>query len=194
MVTAHGLAPWQRHSRSEEALLLRRARTDDIASLAAMKRRVESRAYAHLGTPEALAVRLGARCTAWHVLTLLGEGHLVLVAEVRGQLAGMAAAAVEGQVDGPVLRLHSAYVELTGHGVGRALTAARLEVAAGLGIERVVASCLVGADRAADRLRAFGLVSSGPPTPCPTFPGVLLSHWTGSVVTALERVDQRHAT
>jgi hypothetical protein len=170
----------------QAGLVLRRATPSDVGPLAALKRRVETRTYAHLGTPEALAVRLRERCSAWHLLTLLGEGDLVLVAEVGRELAGMAAAAVEERADGPALRLHSAYVERSGHGAGRALTAARLEAASGLGLERVVASCLVGVHRAQARVQALGMVPDGPATPCSSFPGATLSHWTGSVSTALE--------
>lgn len=180
-------SPWQRYSRPEAGLRLRRATPSDVVELAALKRRVETRCYAHLGTAEALAVRLSARCTAWYLLTCLGEGDLVLVAEVGDELAGLAAATLEQPQDCPVLRLHSAYVERPGHGAGAALTAARLAAAAGLGIGRVTATALVGAPGAAARLVRLGLVEEGSPTPCPTFPGVALSHWVGSVHTALER-------
>lgn len=188
MRTLPARTPWQRHSRPEAGLVLRPAASGDLAPLAALKRRVETRAYSHLGTPEALAERLRLRCTAWHLLTLIGEGHLVLVAEVDGTPAGLAAAGVDRHSGDGALRLHSAYVEQPGRGVGRALTAARLEAGARQGLSRVVAGALVGAHQAEERLRCLGLVETGPRTPCPTFPGVLLSHWAGSVDTALERV------
>lgn len=178
-------APWLRHSRPDAGLLLRPATTSDVGELAALKRRVETRCYAHLGSPEALAVRLRERCTAWHLLTLMGEGHLVLVAELHREVVGLAAARVEHQNEAPALRLHSAYVERPGYGAGQALTAARLDAAANLGIEQVVASSLVGAHSAGKRLRRLGLVPDGPSTPCPTFPGVGLAHWRGSLGTAL---------
>lgn len=179
--------PWVRHSRPDEGLVLRPARMADAGSLAALKRRVETRCYAHLGTPEALAVRLRERCSAWHLLTLMGEGHLVLVAELHGEPIGLAAARAEQHDEGPALRLHSAYVDRPGHGAGQALTAARLRAAADLGIETVVASSLVGAHSAGKRLRQLGLVPDGPTTSCPTFPGVGLAHWRGDVLTALGR-------
>jgi len=178
--------PWQRHSRPEDDLLIRPAAMADAGILAALKRRVETRCYAHLGTPEALAVRLRERCSAWHLLTLMGEGHLVLVAELHGEPIGLAAARLERRDDAPVLRLHSAYVDRPGYGAGQALTAARLQAASDLGIERVVASSLVGAHSAGKRLRRLGLVPDGPITPCPTFPGVGLAHWRGSVTAALQ--------
>src|SRR5690349_21213324 len=94
--------PWQVHSRDD--LRLRPATTDDLVPLAALKRRVESRTYAHLGSPEALAIRLHRRCTAWYLLTRIGEGDLLLVAERAGELVGMAAATVQSSFE---VRLHS---------------------------------------------------------------------------------------
>ena len=176
--------PWQLHSRPLDGLRIRPATPGDVVELAGLKRRVECATYAHLGTPEALNVRLHRRCTAWYVLTRIGEGDLVLVAEMRDQLVGTAAASL---LPGPVLRLHSAYVEHSGYGAGRALTAARLEAADRLGVREVVADCLVGVPEAADRLTALGVVQSGRSVST-SFPGVDVSHWSGMVRTALERV------
>ena len=173
--------PWQRYSRP--GLSLRPAVPTDVVALAGLKRRVESRCYAHLGTPAAMAVRLHRRCTAWYLLSRIGEGDLLLVAEAGGSLVGLGAASL---LEGPTLRLHSAYVEHGGLGAGRALTAARLEAAERLGVEDVVADCFIGADAAADRLRRLGLVETGRGV-SPTFPGVGVSHWAGLVHTALER-------
>lgn len=179
---------WVRFSRPAEGLVLRPARPTDALPLAALKRRVETASYAHLGSPEAFAVRLRERCSAWHLLSLLGEGHLLLTAALHGDLAGLAAARVEVDEQRlPALRLHSAYVERPGLGVGRALTAARLLAGAELGLERVVASSLVGARSAGRRLRNLGLRPAGPSTPCATYPGVGLAHWEGDLATALAR-------
>ena len=175
--------PWQLFSRPLDGLRLRPATPGDVVQLAALKRRVETAAYVHLGTPEALAVRLHRRCTGWYLLTRLGEGDLVLVAEMRDQLIGMAAASIQ---PGAVLKLHSAYVEHAGYGAGRALTAARLEAADRLGVTELAADCLVGATEAAARLASLGMIEIGR-TESPTFPGVDVSHWSGMVGTALER-------
>jgi hypothetical protein len=175
--------PWQLFSRPLVGLRLRPATPGVVVELAALKRRVETATYGHLGAPEALAARLQQRCTAWYLLTRLGEGDLVLVAEMRDRLIGMAAAAIQ---PGPVLRLHSAYVEHAGYGAGRALTATRLEAAARLGVTELVADCLVGAPEAAARLARLGMIELGR-TESPTFPGVDVSHWSGKVRTALER-------
>lgn len=188
--------PWEvprqngpRHAGEE--VLVRRATADDLVELAALKRRVERLCYGHLGTPEALSVRLHRRCTAWYLLGRLAAGELVLVAEHDGALLGLAAARVD-RVDGqPRLHLHSTCVERAGQGVGRSLTLARLEAADRLGLRIVTADCLVGAEPAARRLRGLGLVEVGERSSSPTFPGVGLSHWAGSVQTALERVTPR---
>jgi hypothetical protein len=180
--------PWQRHSRPTDGLHLRPATPGDVVALAALKRAVEARCYASLGTPEALAVRLRERCSAWYLLTRLGEGDLVLLAELAGRPVGLAAASVTTGRRGPQLRLHSTYTNLPGYGVGRALTAARLEAGAALGLRTVVADTLVGADAAARRLESLGLVRTGRTRACPTFPGARLSHWTGDLHTARERV------
>lgn len=169
--------------------LLRRATPDDVVELAALKRRVERRCYAHLGTPQALAIRLHRRCTAWHLLTRIAEGDLLLVAEEDGELIGLGAARVDRHLRGPSLHLHSAYVERPGLGVGRALTRARLRAAADLGIGEVTADLLVGAYGTERRLQSLGMEEVGERTCSPTFPGVLLSHWTGSLHTALERLQ-----
>lgn len=185
MRTATGIhpAPWQLYSRPLEGLRLRPATPGDVVELAALKRRVERATYGHLGTPEALNVRLHRRCTAWYLLTRIGEGDLVLVAEMRDRLVGMAAASL---LPGPVLRLHSAYVEHAGYGAGRALTATRLEAAHRLGVGELVADCLVGVPEAAARLAALGLTETGRSV-SPSFPGIDVSHWSGKVRTALER-------
>jgi hypothetical protein len=164
------------------ALTLRRADPADVVALAALKRRVETRCYAHLSDGPSLAFRLQERCSAWYLLSRLGEGDLILVAELAGQLIGLAAAAVE---PGPAVRLHSTYVEVHGYGAGRALTLARLGAAAELGIETVVADCLLGAAAAATRLAGLGMHDTGIVVPCPSFPGVRQSRWIGSVRDAL---------
>ena len=176
--------PWQMFSRPLDGLRLRPATPGDVVQLAALKRRVETATYGHLGTAEALAVRLHRRCTGWYLLTRIGEGDLVLVGEMRDQLIGMAAASIQ---HGPVLKLHSAYVEHAGYGAGKALTAARLEAADRLGVTDVVADSLAGVPEAAARLAALGMVEVGR-SESPTFPGVDVSHWSGKVGTALERV------
>jgi hypothetical protein len=177
------LSPWDLHSRPHDGLRLRPAAFDDVVQLAALKRRVEAATYGHLGTPEALALRLHRRCTGWYLLTRIGEGDLVLVAETGDRLVGMAAASVQ---PGPGLKLHSAYVEHGGYGAGRALTASRLEAADRLGIEDLAADCLVGVPQAASRLAALGMAETGR-SASSSFPGVDVSHWSGKVGTALRR-------
>lgn len=172
--------------------LLRRATPDDVVALAALKRRVERRTYAHLGTEEALSVRLHRRCTAWHLLGRIAAGDLVLVAELEGELVGLGAASVVRGEGAPRLHLHSACVEQPGRGIGRALTRSRLEAGAGLGLTKVTADCLVpwqpGLTASELRLARLGLRESGPRSASPTFPGAGLSHWSGSVHTALTRL------
>ena len=165
-------------------LLLRPATTDDVVALAALKRRVERRCYAHLGTAEALSVRLHRRCTAWYLLGRLSAGDLVLVAEQEGTLVGLGCARVEHGAQGPSLHLHSAYVERPGQGIGTALTLARLQAARALGVRTVTAHCLVGVVTAERRLRALGLVETQARTDSLTFPGVGMSHWAGRLHTA----------
>lgn len=183
--------PWALASRPSEGLVLRRATVDDVVELAALKRRVERRCYADLGSEEALTVRLHRRCTAWYLLTRIGEGDLVLVAEADGRVAGLGGARVERRPGGrPVLHLHGTYVEATGLGVGKALTRARLEAADRLGLTVVTADCLVPRGRPAPRpaelrLAAMGMAEVSPPTDSPTFPGVLVSHWAGAVADVL---------
>ena len=184
--------PWALASRPD--LTVRRAAVDDVVALAALKRRVERRCYADLGNEEALRVRLHRRGTAWHLLTRLGEGDLVLLAEVNGVLAGLGAARVDRRPSGePVLHLHSTYVEVIGAGVGAALTRARLDAADRLGVRDVTADCLVprrrdGLRPAELRLARLGLVEVGVPTDSPTFPGAQVSHWRGRVQEALHRL------
>ncbi|MGB8650231.1 MAG: hypothetical protein WCD35_06180 [Mycobacteriales bacterium] len=176
--------PWELHT---PGLRVRQARAEDLADLAALKRRVERLCYAHLGSAEALAVRLHRRCTAWYLLTCLGAGDLLLVAELEGVPIGLGAARVTGDAGQASLHLHSTYVERPGVGAGRALTVARLEAANRLGLRTVTADCLLGAARAAHRLAALGLEDTGRRSASPTFPGVALSHWAGSLHTALDR-------
>jgi GNAT superfamily N-acetyltransferase len=179
-----------------DGIWLRPATAFDVVELATLKRRVERRCYGHLGTPEALSVRLHRRCTAWYLLGRLSAGELLMVAEHEERLVGLGAARVDragepgSRMAGPRLHLHSTYVEWPGRGIGRALTRARLAAAERLGLRTVTADCLVGAEAAARRLRALGLVEVGERTPSPTFPGVGLSHWAGNLHTALERVDR----
>ncbi|MGZ6826839.1 MAG: GNAT family N-acetyltransferase [Mycobacteriales bacterium] len=172
--------------------LLRRATPDDVVALAALKRRVERRTHAHLGSEQALSVRLHRRCTAWYLLSRLAAGELLLVAEQDGELLGLGAARVERGTGAPALHLHSACVERRGLGLGRALTRARLEAGAGLGLQVVTADCLVGPSEeltpAELRLARLGLRETSPRTPSPTFPGAGLSHWSGSLHTALTRL------
>jgi L-amino acid N-acyltransferase YncA len=167
---------------------IRRATADDVVELAALKRRVERRCYAHLGTPEALAVRLHRRCTAWYLLGRISAGDLVLVAEDELGLLGLGAAQIERRLGKPVLHLHSTYVDQPGQGVGAALTRARLSAANALGVRTVTADCFVGAAEPARRVRMLGLVEMGQRTASPTYPGAALSHWAGSLQTALDRV------
>jgi hypothetical protein len=169
-------------------LRIRRATADDVIGLAALKRRVERRCYAHLGTPEALAVRLHRRCTAWYLLGRISAGDLVLLAEDELGLLGLGAARIDQLPTGPVLHLHSSYADQAGQGVGRALTLARLRTAAALDVRTVTADCFVGATESARRLHRLGLREVGVRTPSPTYPGVTLSHWAGSLHTAQERV------
>jgi hypothetical protein len=168
---------------------IRRAVPDDVVELAALKRRVERRCYAHLGTPEALAIRLHRRCTAWYLLGRISAGDLVLVAQDEGGLLGLGAARVDRRPAGPVLHLHSTYVDQSGHGAGRALTQARLRAGHALGIVTITADCLVGVPEAARRLRLMGLVEVAERTASPTYPGVTLSHWAGSLHTAIKSVS-----
>lgn len=169
-------------------LRIRRATEHDAVELAALKRRVERRCYAHLGTPEALAIRLHRRCTAWYLLSRISAGDLVLVAQDELGLLGMAAARIDCSPLGPRLHLHSTYVEQPGHGVGRALTRARLGAAVALGVRDVTADCFVGAHEPARRLRLLGLSEVGHPTASVTYPGTSLSHWVGSLHTGVGRV------
>lgn len=183
--------PWALASRPSDGLVVRRAAVDDVVELAALKRRVETRCYADLGSPEALAVRLHRRCTAWYLLTRIGEGDLLLVAEAEGRLAGLGAARIDRRPGGrPVLHLHGTYVEANGLGFGKALTRARLEAADRLGLTVVTADCLVPRHRterrpAERRLAGLGLAELGPATDSPTFPGALVSHWAGTVSEVL---------
>jgi L-amino acid N-acyltransferase YncA len=169
-------------------LRIRRATVDDVVELAALKRRVERRCYAHLGTPEALAIRLHRRCTAWYLLGRISAGDLVLVAEDELGLLGLGAAQIDRRAAGPVLHLHSTYVDQPGQGVGRALTRARLSAAHALGVRTVTADCFVGGPESARRMHLLGLVEVGERTASPTYPGAALSHWAGSLQTALDRI------
>jgi len=178
--------PWELFSHPSPGLRLRPATPQDVAALADLRLRVEARTYAHLGPSWALARRLLLRCSPAHLRDLLDRGDLLLMAELGRTPLGLAAAQLSLGGD---LRLHSTYVEGSGHGIGRALTAARLEAARRLGIERVVADCFVGVPRAEARLRHLGMVEHGPRTASPTFPGAALSHWAGDVHTALDRVS-----
>ncbi|MCW2599079.1 MAG: hypothetical protein JWM02_908 [Frankiales bacterium] len=185
--------PWvlptqERRVLGDAGLHIRRATPEDVVELAALKRRVERLCYGHLGTAEALSVRLHRRCTAWYLLSRIAAGELLLVAEQGNTLVGLGCARVDRVDDVPQLRLHSTYVERTRHGAGRALTSARLQAADQLGLRVVTAACLVGAEAAARRLRGLGMMEVGQRTSSPTFPGVGLSHWLGSVQTALEIV------
>jgi RimJ/RimL family protein N-acetyltransferase len=171
--------------------LVRRATAEDVVALAALKRRVERLAYAHLGTAESLSVRLHRRCTAWYLLGRLAEGELLLVNEEDDVLLGMAAARVDRTMTGPTLHLHSAAVAHPGRGLGSALTRARLEAAAALGIRRVTADCMIGAHGATERMQRMGLSQVGQTRSSNTFPGVRLSHWSGSVHTALTSLPVR---
>ena len=167
---------------------IRRATAADVVELAALKRRVERRCYAHLGTPEALAIRLHRRCTAWYLLGRISAGDLVLVAEDELGLLGLGAARIHRPPSGPVLHLHSAYADQPGHGVGRALTLARLSAAHVLGMRTVTADCFVGATEPTRRMHMLGLVEVGERTASPTYPGAALSHWAGSLQTAMDSV------
>jgi hypothetical protein len=190
LAPAH-LPAW--HALPDEPLL-RQAAPGDLVELAALKRRVERRCYAHLGTAEALSVRLHRRGTAWYLLGLLAAGDLVLLAEHDGALVGLGAARVERRDGVPQLHLHAAAVDRSGLGAGRALTRARLRAGADLGLAVVTADCLVGAFRAEARLRRLGLTEVGERTASPTFPGAGLSHWAGSLHTAMERVIRQEGT
>lgn len=182
--------PWDFQSDESDSWRIRPATPFDVVELASLKRRVERSCYATLGTAEALAVRLHRRCTAWYLLGRIGEGELVLVAELEGVLVGLGAARLDRADGRPRLHLHSTYVESRGRGIGRALTRARLEAADRLGLRDVTADCLVGATAAEQRLRDLGLTEAAARTASPTFPGVNLSHWAGSLQTALERVTR----
>lgn len=171
---------------------VRLATADDLVELAALKRRVEQRCYGHLASQQALAVRLHRRGTAWWLLGRLAEGDLLLLASVDGRLAGLGAARFDGDGEGPHrVHLHSSYVDQEGHGAGRALLAARLRIAAARGVGTVTADAFVGYLPEELRLRRLGLRPVAPPTASTTFPGVGLSHWAGSVQTALERLERR---
>jgi hypothetical protein len=169
-------------------LRIRQATADDVVELAALKRRIERRCYAHLGTPEALSIRLHRRCTAWYLLSRISAGDLVLVAEDELGLLGLGAARLDRPRIGPVLHLHSTYTDQPGQGVGHALTRARLSAAGALGVRTVTADCFVGCPEAVRRMDRMGLVEVGERTASPTYPGAALSHWTGSLQTALTRV------
>lgn len=179
--------PSQQHLPAVAGVRLRVATHDDLDALAGLKRRVETATYGHLATPAALAVRHHRRCTAWFLRTLLAKGDLLLVAEQDQGLVGMAAAAFR---PGPLLRLHSAYVETPGLGLGRLLTTSRLEEAHRRGIDAVSADSFVGVPAAAARLAALGMVQTGR-SPSPTFPGVDVLHWSGKVEVALERATTK---
>ncbi|MCW2501048.1 MAG: hypothetical protein JWN87_2724 [Frankiales bacterium] len=178
--------PWDPRSRQADGLRIRPATPDDVVELAALKRRVERQCYAHLGTAEALSVRLHRRCTGWYLLGRLAAGELVLTAEHDGRPVGLGVARVDRVGGRPQLHLHSTYVERRGLRAGKALTVSRLEAADRLGLQVVTADCFVGATAAAARLRALGLEEVSR-TASPTFPGVGLSHWAGSLHTALDR-------
>lgn len=169
---------------SPPVLTVREVLAEDLAPVAALKRRVERRDYAGLASPDALAVRLHRRGTAWWLLGRLAAGDLLLLAEVDGLVVGLGAA----RWDGDAVHLHSGCVE--GYGAGRALLSARLEAARGLGLTRVTANAFVGS-AAEGRLGLLGMERRGPDTPSLTFPGVPLSHWSGTVHTALTNLSRR---
>jgi hypothetical protein len=182
--------PWGPHSRAGDSLRIRRASPEDLIELAALKRRVERACYAHLGTPEALAIRLHRRGTAWFLLGRIAAGELLLVAEHEDTLVGLGAARIDRAGGEPRLHLHSTYVERRGLGAGRAITRSRLEAADRLGLRTVTADCLVGATSSEERLHELGLVEVAARTQSPTFPRVGVSHWAGSLQTALDRVTR----
>jgi L-amino acid N-acyltransferase YncA len=135
-----------------------------------------------------LAIRLHRRCTAWYLLGRISAGDLVLVAEDELGLLGLGAARLDRKPGGPVLHLHSTYTDQPGQGVGRALTRARLAAADALGVRTVSADCFVGAAEPTRRMHMLGLVEVGERTASPTYPGAALSHWAGSLHTAMDRV------
>lgn len=183
---------------TDRDLLVRRAVADDLVELAALKRRIERRCYGHLASEQALAIRLHRRATAWWLVGRLAAGDLLLLAQVGGRTVGLGAARLDHCSDGaPRVHLHSGYVEEDGYEAEHALLAARLEAAEALGVVTVTADAFVGATTAtetADRLRQLGMAEVSAPTESPTFPGAALSHWAGSVHTALDRLDRRRTT
>ena len=176
--------------RRPSSIVVRQVGFDDVVELAALKRRVERVAYAHLGTAEALSVRLHRRGTAWWLMGRIAAGDAVLLATRGDQLLGLGAA----RLDEHSIHLHSTYVEAQRQGVGSALTAARLDIATAWGLRVLTADCFVGATGAQTRLAALGLRDTGRRSASHTFPGVGLSHWVGSVHTARERLAIRNAS
>jgi L-amino acid N-acyltransferase YncA len=191
--------PWAEPFTADRDLLVRRAIADDLVELAALKRRIERCCYAHLASEAALAIRLHRRATAWWLVGRLAAGDLLLLAQVGGRTVGLGAARLDRDPDGaPRVHLHSGYVdgevEEDGYGAGRALLTARLQAAEALGAATVTADAFVGATAAtesAHRLRRLGMAQIAAPTESATFPGVPLSHWAGSVHTALDSLDRR---
>ena len=184
--------PWSVPFTRDPRVQVRRATPDDVVELAALKRRVERRCYAHLASDAALSVRLHRRGTAWWLLNRLAAGDLLLLAQLEGRTIGLAGARLDRPGAGAArLHLHSSYVEDEGHGAGTALLAARLEVADALGVATVTADAFVGCLPIEARLRRLGMNPVTRPTESPTFPGVPLSHWAGRVHTALRRLDRR---
>jgi len=190
--TAIRPAPWSVPFTHDTRLQVRRATAEDLVELAALKRRVERRCYAHLATEEALGIRLHRRSTAWWLLGRLAAGDLVLLAQLDGVTVGLAAARLDDDLrSAPRVHLHSAYVEKEGHGAGTALLAARLEAADALGVTTITTDAFVGCLAVESRMRRIGMSRITEPTESPTFPGVPLSHWAGSVHTALVRLNRR---
>lgn len=181
--------PWALRSQASDGLTVRRAGADDVVPLAVLKRRLERASYGHLASHEALSVRLHRRATAWWLLGRIAEGDLVLVALRHGELVGLGAARVDSGPGSPRVHLHSLYAEE--RGVLDALTGALLDAADRLGLRTVTADCFVGDLAGAQRMRRLRLAEVEPPSESPTFPGVGLSHWAGSLQTALVALDER---
>lgn len=168
-------------------LVIRPAQPEELADIAALKRRVEREAYARLGTEAELEARLDARCSISFLARCLAAGDALFVACAGATLVGLGAVKVD-PVQPVTAHLHSLYCTVQQHGLGTALTRARLEWASARGALVVTADCLAGNDAAAAHLTRLGLVEGGVRLPSVDFASVQMRRFRGDIATALRAV------